>query len=597
MPNIAIDSWDDAPPAMPAASALAPVVDSSAVTRQDILQALLQQLLHPSATGQAGPEQQTDAIAWQDVMQCLCAQPRVWNALHELTETVYDVGSYQLTQLGRQEQALLQQSLLIGILQQGRVLRYPVVTPLASGPACLPEVSSPTANSSGNSADSHTDNSKQTSNPAADTLQPADSDESSQDKKMPYFQIPNARAGQPYQGSIKTQGADAQQVLLNSEHVVLAEDIGICYNPESNSFEGVPSRAGEFEIRFQYQNNQSREQQWLEGSCTFIVTADPRSLWQVKEPGPDEPYQKPHRQQQLIQAGGFSMAAASRRGRSHEHAGSFRDDEVYVQQVAGTDWSIMLVADGAGSAPFSREGSRLAVQEAATVLAQFIEQQHAQLDAQLAGWQIGSQAQATVAITNGLYKEFYDLFYRVAQQAIQRIDQEATYRGVASKAFATTLLAVVVRQTDSNTFVSSFWVGDGAIAVYSPQKMRLMGTPDAGEFAGQTRFLDKSIVQQFNQRVNIGYYDNIHAVILLTDGVSDPRFETDAGLASQQKWDALWHEWQPSLSHPEPDAALLEWMHFFQSGHHDDRSLAVLWRPELVQAAVDVPAVVGGEGA
>lgn len=537
--------------------------------RPDILPLLQQLFSVPDASGH--PE-------ITDFLQRMASQRRVVNALHELAETLYELGSYQITE----QMPLLHNSLLLQLLQQGRMALY------------IPSLNDNALSPSSASVDAaHPLDSPEIT---PQELLPDTQDQNLQDQKMPYFQIPNARAGQLYHGQIKTQGADGQLVVLNGDSIVIAQDVGIAYNQESNSFEGIPARAGEFEIRFQYQNSQSKAQQWLDGSCTFIVTADPRSLWQVKEPNPDEPYQKAHQQQQLIQAGNFSIAAASRRGRSHEHAGSFRDDEVYVQQIADSDWSIMLVADGAGSAPFSREGSRLAVQEAASVLAQFIEQARVQLDAQLAGWQIGAQDQATTAITNDLYKQFYDLFYRVTQQAIQRIEQEATHRAVAAKAFATTLLAAVVRQSDSTTFVSSFWVGDGAIAVYGPEKMRLMGTPDAGEFAGQTRFLDKSIVQQFNQRVNIGYYDNVHAVVLLTDGVSDPRFETDAGLASQQKWDALWQEWQPCLTQPQPDSALLEWMHFFQPGHHDDRSLALLWRPALVQVAVDATSATDGEG-
>lgn len=529
---------------------------------------VLQQLLNVSA-GQ-------DSVLLQDFIQRLAGQRRVWNALHDLAEVIYDVGSYQLTE----QESLLKDTRLLQVLQRGRVALYPADSTATA--SALTETDTAPCDNLPACSDTPLD-------PQALHNSDDSAEENAQDKKMPYFQIPNARAGQPYQGQVRTQGSDAQLVLLNAETVILPEDIGIAYNAGENCFEGIPTRAGEFEFRFQYRLAQpkdaQKDQQWLDAACAFIVTADPRSLWQVKEPSPDEPYQKPHQQQQLIKGQNFQVAAVSRRGRSHEHAGSFRDDEVHVQQVGDTDWSILLVADGAGSAPFSREGSRLAVQEAATILAQYIEQQHVQLDAQLAGWQIGAQDQASSAIANGLYKEFHDLFYKVMQQAITRIDQEATHRAVASKAFATTLLAAVVRQTDSSTFVSSFWVGDGAIAVYSPQKMRLMGTPDAGEFAGQTRFLDKSIAQQFSQRVNIGYYDNIHAVILLTDGVSDPRFETDAGLASQQKWDALWQEWQPSLSNPQPDTALLEWMHFFQPGHHDDRSLAVLWRPELIHAA------------
>lgn len=63
----------------------------------------------------------------------------------------------------------------------------------------------------------------------------------------------------------------------------------------------------------------------------------------------------------------------------------------------------------------------------------------------------------------------------------------------------------------------------------------------------------------------------------MTDGISDPRFETDAGLENQQKWQALWQEIEPHLQQEQPEQALLEWSAFFSAGHHDDRTLAILW--------------------
>jgi len=69
----------------------------------------------------------------------------------------------------------------------------------------------------------------------------------------------------------------------------------------------------------------------------------------------------------------------------------------------------------------------------------------------------------------------------------------------------------------------------------------------------------------------------LNAVLLMTDGISDPRFETDNGLADAAKWDALWDEIGPLLAAPAPEQALLEWLEFFTPGHHDDRTIAALW--------------------
>lgn len=60
-----------------------------------------------------------------------------------------------------------------------------------------------------------------------------------------------------------------------------------------------------------------------------------------------------------------------------------------------------------------------------------------------------------------------------------------------------------------------------------------MGTPDSGEYAGQTRFLDRTALNDqtaFGNRINIGLRSDVTSVILMTDGISDPRFETDNGL-------------------------------------------------------------------
>ena len=106
-----------------------------------------------------------------------------------------------------------------------------------------------------------------------------------------------------------------------------------------------------------------------------------------------------------------------------------------------------------------------------------------------------------------------------------------------------------------------------------------MGSPDSGEYAGQTRFLDLAAVSDsgLGKRVSFGRFEDIVSLILMTDGISDPRFETDNGLADPSRWDALWDEITPALADGAPHARLVEWLDFFTPGHHDDRTIAVLW--------------------
>ncbi|MBC7751121.1 MAG: protein phosphatase 2C domain-containing protein [Candidatus Saccharibacteria bacterium] len=348
--------------------------------------------------------------------------------------------------------------------------------------------------------------------------------------------------------------------------------VGIAFDAQTAHFVGTPTVAGDYQIHFLYRD----QNQWRSGQCTFIINADPRSLWQVNEPSADEPYHKAHTAQHMICNDDFKLIAASRRGRSHEHAGTFRDDDFFIGQVTDSPWSVLVVADGAGSAQFSRQGSKIAADCVGQLLIDYIQQNQNTIDENLAQWQTASGDDNSKTTTqSALYKDFHDIFYKVVQISIQRIETEAQAQNVPAKAFATTLLAAVVKQQDQQTFISTIWIGDGAIVVYSADQLSLMGTPDSGEFAGQTRFLDQSILSNFSERVNMGYFDDIAAVILMTDGISDPKFETDAGLKNQQKWDALWQELQNPLAEEQPDSALLEWMHFFSSGHHDDRTLAL----------------------
>ncbi|WP_436897317.1 PP2C family serine/threonine-protein phosphatase [Acinetobacter gyllenbergii] len=572
--------------------------------------------------------QQNPLLLDGDSIDQLLSSKKIYNAYHDLAEQIYELMGFQLEQ-----SASFQYSLLQRILEQGRLSVYiskaesinsaestqplfdhtqMALTPITEADALesvdqldfldelylsppveakaepslindrftvmslsttsLLSVNS-TTNIDVNNTDHNQNNASGKSNHEVKMV-----------KKMPHFQIPNARVGQDYQARIQMQYPVKEDVLICSESIKIPDDLGIVFDDEAQQLQGIPLQAGEFKLAFQYKNNEAT-QAWSSGEVTFIITADPRSLWQVNEPDIHAPYQKAHSDHQLIQTEHFNLAACSQRGRSHEHAGTFRDDDFLITQVAETDWSVLIVADGAGSASYSRQGSLLAVQSAAKTLTDYLEQHHPHLDRLLPQWQVGSDDEMTKSVAQQIYKDFHDTFYKTAQVAIEAIEQEAELKQVAAKAYATTLLVAVVKQCEQKTFISTFWMGDGAIAVYAKDKVRLMGKPDGGEFAGQTRFLDRSFAQQFASRVNIGYYDDCEAVILMTDGISDPRFETDAGLANHEKWQALWQEIEPQLQQPHPDQALLEWSKFFSAGHHDDRTLAILWNKPV---SVDV---------
>lgn len=385
------------------------------------------------------------------------------------------------------------------------------------------------------------------------------------------FHLPNAKAGQLYAG--KLEGRDATEKAVTILDARADAATGLSFDAQSCELKGIPVKDGDYQVAIRWTFDGVAE---YISKCFLFVNPDPRSLWKQIDPPPDDAYFKPSTDAAWIEGPGFNIAAASRRGRSHEHVGSFRDDDFFIHHDAPSGWSVLMVADGAGSAKNSRWGSRLAVAAAGNhIVSKLAGEFGAEMTEALTGW-----SSDMAAASKAMHTPFYRLFQEASRLAVQAIEQEAALKSVAPKEYATTLLAAAVRRDGNDTFLATFWMGDGAIAAYGPgTKVRLMGTPDSGEFAGQTRFLDRAALtdQGFGKRLVLGRYTDLAAVIVMTDGISDPRFETDNALADAVQWDALWDELTPLLAAPEPQKALLEWLNFFTPGHHDDRTLAVLW--------------------
>jgi hypothetical protein len=176
------------------------------------------------------------------------------------------------------------------------------------------------------------------------------------ESRPPTFRLPNCRVGTPYAGKIEGDDANGKPVLVIE--IRIPEVLGLSFDPKTQIVSGEPKADGEFnlDLLWAYQDVVGK----TSGACLLISNPDPRSLWKVVEPQ-GLPYPKPHLDKKLIENNGFNIAAASRRGRSHEHGGTFRDDDFFVTDDPAKGWSVLIVADGAGSAKSSREGSRLAV--------------------------------------------------------------------------------------------------------------------------------------------------------------------------------------------------------------------------------------------
>ena len=74
---------------------------------------------------------------------------------------------------------------------------------------------------------------------------------------------------------------------------------------------------------------------------------------------------------------------------------------------------------------------------------------------------------------------------------------------------------------------------------------------------------------------------NSDVAVHLGDGISDPKFETDANLNKIEKWNDLWEnigkEVELADDNSESQYQLLKWLDFWSPGNHDDRTIAILY--------------------
>ncbi|HCH50842.1 MAG TPA: protein phosphatase 2C domain-containing protein [Proteus sp.] len=384
--------------------------------------------------------------------------------------------------------------------------------------------------------------------------------------------ISNAKVGTEFNSVVEITLDTHQNAEIGS--ILIPDDLGIHFDPKTQSLTGMPTKSGNFTLTV----NWISEQEHYSNEILLIINPDPRSLWQINEPPADSPYPKKHIDSKVIIEDGIRIAAASRRGRSHEHAGTFRDDDFYIHHDKQSKWNVLIVADGAGSARYSREGSRIVT----NIVSEYLQEQLKVDNNPALAPHLNTIHQWDNEDEKKQVGNFFSrLFHNASQLAVNHLKNEAIRVNEPVKSFSTTLLATVSLQLDDAIFAASFWMGDGAIAAFSPTgNVRLLGVPDSGEYAGQTRFLDDSAINDnaFNRRIMIGKWTDVSHLILMTDGVSDPYFETDNGLKNTDKWTALVNELSPCLAAPEnADKALAQWLNFFSAGNHDDRTIIVAW--------------------
>ncbi|KAA2245789.1 protein phosphatase 2C domain-containing protein [Chitinophaga agrisoli] len=399
--------------------------------------------------------------------------------------------------------------------------------------------------------------------------------------------IPNATVGKAY--TARFDFAQLKWEDFTWSGINGLEDIGLAYDTATAEIKGTPVKSGDFKIRLQYRlQGQAEETPLNEKLVSLVINPNPRSLWKDLPSDREGAFWKEDNVTAFAPLGDKHLVAASKRGRSHANTGAYRDDDFAFTHLADSGWSILAVADGAGSAIASREGSRLAC----NYIIDYFEKEfspalQADFDALLAEY----ATTGSDATQKKLTRFVYDILGAAAFTTHKKLDEFAGGQGMSLKDFHSTLIFVLLKKYVHGYVIMSFGVGDCPIGLVhtGASDITLMNRLDVGEFGGGTRFITMPEIfksDTFATRFGFKLVPGFSYLMLMTDGIYDPKFEVEANLDRLSAWQSLLADLggqnddriQVTLDAPSEDTArqLAAWMDFWSPGNHDDRTLMII---------------------
>lgn len=378
--------------------------------------------------------------------------------------------------------------------------------------------------------------------------------------------------------------------LENFPNIIIKEvrnldTLGLEFDNESNRIFGIPTIASTIDLHIVFYNKTDVNKSEEIKTIPFIVNADPKDLWLNKASDQNAKYAKQDEVSFLDSFLDKKIVVASKRGRSHAHEGSFRDDDFNIKQLTG-GWAVVAIADGAGSAKFARQGSKLATELITEKLANedILNTLSTDVSAFYAEIDVAEEEKLKhkSSIINTLYKEVRNLHTELIEFAKQ---EEMQLKDLSS-----TLIFALCKKFDFGYVILSFGVGDCPINVVSKDNsVKLLNTLDVGEFGGGTRFI--TMPEIFNNptmgnRFSINKFDDFDKLFLMTDGIYDAKFVTENKLEDLETWGKFLNDLDGENEDnvkidfeqdSEIDTQLLQWMDFWSKGNHDDRTLAIIY--------------------
>jgi len=399
--------------------------------------------------------------------------------------------------------------------------------------------------------------------------------------------IPNGTVNKKYQAKIDFNTLGWNDIVFFE--IKGLENTGLEFN-QSDELIGIPEISGDLKIKILFRIEGEPEDSVLnEKIIPLIINPDPKSLWKNLESDKNDPYWKSDNEAITGKFLDKNIVIASKRGRSHANTGSFREDDFAFKNLEEIGWSILAVSDGAGSARLSRKGSKLACN---SVVEYFEESLNKESLKEFDQVLVDHQNKITDETSKKISHFVYQNLSKAAHFAHQKIEEFAVKNETELKNLHATLIFALVKKYDFGYAILTFGIGDCPIGLLNKDlsEIKLMNWLDVGDYGGGTRFITMPEIFQsdkFSTRFGFKLVDDFSYLMLMTDGIYDPKFVVEANLEKIEKW----NEFLDDLNGKNEDGIKVDfekknleignqlstWMDFWSPGNHDDRTLAIIY--------------------
>ncbi|VFA42025.1 MULTISPECIES: PP2C family serine/threonine-protein phosphatase [Chryseobacterium] len=402
-------------------------------------------------------------------------------------------------------------------------------------------------------------------------------DRKKEEFKEVYWVLKNANSDQFYEFIFDME--DFPDIRI--KNIDNLKETGLLF--ENDRLSGVPAAANVHHLDIQFFHTADPHTVEIK-KVQLLINANPKDLWKNIPSDIHDEFYKPDEDSYKGKFSDKRIVVVSKRGRSHAHEGNFREDDFAVRNLPA-DWNIISIADGAGSAKLARKGSEIATEsinrffDSTTILHKIEE-----------NIRLHYSTDYSPQVQHEAHQNIIRILYEGVLNTHNTLETWSSEHDFSLSDLNTTLIFALVKKFSFGYVIMSFGVGDCPVNLIDSDfsDVKLLNPMDVGEFSGGTRFITMKEIfnDQIVSRFEMTRVDDFAYLVLMTDGIYDPKFATENKLEDPESWKAFFNDLNGNnddrrkvdfTNDKEIAQELLHWGDFWSRGNHDDRTLAIIY--------------------